>query len=233
MINGYPYLGKDEHDARSPTQSLGESVFLNLNTDNFFTSLPLAYNLLARNTSLVGTMNKNRRSLPPSVHQKAPLHDTKVMKSDKATLTIYQGKVKKNVCILSTMHQTVTLESDSQRKKPDTVHFYNLTKVGVDVLDQMIRKYSTRSATRRWPVAVFYKHVGPGWHQYMHSLSEPHKQKNLLDGTFFCSCARNCAVFTYKQTLTNSVLLESLESFALLRTSRGTRTKSVPWTFIH
>ena len=33
---------------------------------------------------------------------------------------------------------------------------YNNTKFGVDTCDQMLRYYSTRSATRRWPLAVFY-----------------------------------------------------------------------------
>ena len=164
MVNGYPYLGKDP--SRPAKQSLGESVVLklvepflgkgrNVTTDNFFTSLPLAHKLLAKNTSLVGTTNKNKRSLPPSAHQKAALHHTQVMQSDRATLTIYQGKEKKNVCILSTMHTSVEI-GDDPKKKPETVHYYNRTKVGVDVLDKMLRQYSARAATRRWPVAVFY-----------------------------------------------------------------------------
>ena len=77
------------------------------------------------------------------------------MQSDRATLTIYQGKEKKNVCILSTMHTSVEI-GDDPKKKPETVHYYNRTKVGVDVLDKMLRQYSARAATRRWPVAVFY-----------------------------------------------------------------------------
>jgi len=35
------------------------------------------------------------------------------------------------------------------------VQFYNKTKCGVDILDQMARRYSTRAAARRWPVHVF------------------------------------------------------------------------------
>src|SRR5882757_5751585 len=38
----------------------------------------------------------------------------------------------------------------------ETVQFYNSTKFGVDVLDQMARKYSVKSSSRRWPVQVFY-----------------------------------------------------------------------------
>ena len=36
------------------------------------------------------------------------------------------------------------------------MQFYNKTKCGVDILDQMARRYSTRVAARRWPVHVFY-----------------------------------------------------------------------------
>ncbi|XP_010765806.1 uncharacterized protein isoform X2 [Notothenia coriiceps] len=164
MLNGFPYLGKDP--SPSATQSQGESVVLelmepflgngrNVTTEHFFTSLPLAHKLLAKNTSLVGTTNKNNKSLPPSAHQRAALFTTKVMKSDKATLTIYQEKRKKNVCILSTMHSSVEI-CDDTKKKPETVNYYNRTKVGVDMLDKMLRQYSARATTRRWPVAVFY-----------------------------------------------------------------------------
>ena len=33
--------------------------------------------------------------------------------------------------------------------------FYNANKVGVDCLGQMARLYTTRLASRRWPVAVW------------------------------------------------------------------------------
>ncbi len=164
MLNGYPYLGRDP--TRPAKQSQGESVVMklmepflgkgrNVTTDSFFTSLPLAHKLLAKNTNLVGTTNKNKKSLPPSVPLKTALYDTKVMQSECATVTIYQGKERKNVCILSTMHTSVEISKDA-KKRPETVHYYNRMKVGVDVLDKMLRQYSAQAATRRWPVAVFY-----------------------------------------------------------------------------
>ncbi|KAK7896359.1 hypothetical protein WMY93_021684 [Mugilogobius chulae] len=138
---------KRTNEARPPGQRLGESVVLklvepfmdkgrNVTVDNFFTSLSLANSLLRRNTSLVGTMNAARRELPPSAHQRAELFSSRVLKHDRTTLTIYQGKAKKNVCVLSSLHQTVAVESD-RKKKPETVCFYNKSKCGVDTLDQM------------------------------------------------------------------------------------------------
>ena len=88
--------------------------------------------------------------------ERAPLHETTLLINvDGATLTVYQGKVNKNVLLLSTLHSTIDIETN-RKKLPKTVQFYNQTKRGVDFLDQMARRYSTRAAARRWPVHVFY-----------------------------------------------------------------------------
>ena len=123
--------------------------------DNFFTSLKLANSLLASKTTLLGTMNRQRREMPPSARGKDKLNTTKLMKSSTATLTIYQSKPRKNVCVLSTMHPSVAISADPPHK-PETVLDYNGSKWGVDILDQMARNYTVRAPTTRWPVAVFY-----------------------------------------------------------------------------
>jgi len=53
------------------------------------------------------------------------------------------------------LHSTIDIETN-HKKLPETVQFYNKTKCGVDVLDQMACRYSTRAAAHRWPVQVFY-----------------------------------------------------------------------------
>ncbi|KAG8239655.1 hypothetical protein J437_LFUL019177 [Ladona fulva] len=72
-------------------------------------------------------------------------------------LTDYQAKKNKNVLLLSTIHQDVII-SDTQKRKPDQILFYNANKVGVDLMDTMCRKYSTGWATRRWPANIFFIH---------------------------------------------------------------------------
>ncbi|XP_035283508.1 piggyBac transposable element-derived protein 4-like [Anguilla anguilla] len=164
MVNEFPYLGKD--DSRPSTQRLGENVVLklvepymgkgrNITIDNFFTSPSLANKLLSKSTSLVGTINCNKRELPLSVQGRAELFSIKVLKSERATLTVYQCKPRRNVSILSTQHQHVAIATNA-KKKPETVTYYNSTKVGVEVLDKMARQYSVKGGTCRWPVAVFY-----------------------------------------------------------------------------
>ena len=80
---------------------------------------------------------------------------TKSDNNQATTLTVYQCKRKKNVCILSTLNTSVMVDTTT-KKKPETVTFYNETKCGVDIADQMARQYTVKAGTRRWAVAVFY-----------------------------------------------------------------------------
>lgn len=167
LCNGFPYLGKDE--TRSPNDSVPTDVVLklmspfanrgyNLICDNYFTSMNLSQKLLQKKISIVGTIRLNRRELPEIIKEKKPLHDTLILKtSNNTTLTSYQCKKTKSVAILSTLHPDVIIPREyNPKKKPETVLFYNKNKVGVDVIDQMSRTYSTRAGSRRWPMHVFY-----------------------------------------------------------------------------
>lgn len=165
MLNGFPYLGKD--DSRPTDMLLSEHIVIklmepflkkgrNVTVDNFFTSLNLAKNLQKQSTSLVGTVNRSRRFLPAAIKKsRNDLYSTKVFVCDDISLTSYQAKRSKNVCILSSMHKFPTID-EGQKKLPETVKFYNNTKYGVDVLDQMARNYTTKSSSRRWPLQVFF-----------------------------------------------------------------------------
>jgi hypothetical protein len=87
--------------------------------------------------------------------ERTPLHETTPLRNgDGATLTVYQGKVNKNVLLLSMFNSTIDIETN-HKKLPETVQFYNKTKREVDIVDQMACRYSTRAAARWWPVHVF------------------------------------------------------------------------------
>ncbi|XP_034015393.1 uncharacterized protein LOC117500737 isoform X2 [Thalassophryne amazonica] len=169
VCNIIPYLGKDPS---CPTgERLSENVVMKLlepfmdkgrtvTTNNFFTSLSLAQQLLSRKTTLLGTVNKIRRELPDSAKKTLNRKEfsTQVFSTSGATLTVYAPKQRKTVCILSSMHSVVET-GDTRKKKPNTLTDYNSMKCGVDVMEQMVRKYTVRSGTRRWPVAVFYNMI--------------------------------------------------------------------------
>ena len=54
------------------------------------------------------------------------------------------------------MHRNVNIDQCHKKKLPETIQYYNKSKVSVDVLDQMARYYTSKSSTRRWLVAVFF-----------------------------------------------------------------------------
>ncbi|XP_028309789.1 uncharacterized protein zbtb39 isoform X2 [Gouania willdenowi] len=164
FLTGCPYLEKD--DNRPITQRRRESLVLgllepfvgkgrNVTTDDSVTSIPLANALLSMNTSLVGNISKHQRELPPSVKDTMKLFSTKLLKQGQVVLSVYQREPRKNVPILSTRHHNVDILTDHKRE-PETVTYYNRTKIGVDALVQMAHQFSVRGSARRWPVAAFY-----------------------------------------------------------------------------
>ena len=68
----------------------------------------------------------------------------------------------KNNCIvnmLSTMHSQPEVDESLAKKKPTVVLFCNSTKSVVDIVDRMVRTYSCKRMTRRWPVTLFYNMI--------------------------------------------------------------------------
>ena len=95
----------------------------------------------------------NRREIPPLV--KLPLHESVFYSSSSLNLTIYQAKQNKSVLVLSTLHKGAARQGE-EKKKPETLLYYNSNKCGVDILDYMCREMTTKPACRRWPLAVFF-----------------------------------------------------------------------------
>lgn len=79
--------------------------------------------------------------------------------------------------MLSTMHDSP--DEDNEVILPEIRAFYNKTKCGVDVFDQVSKKYSTSRKTRRWPLCMFYSLLNTvgvnSWVLYTMS-SNPEKQ---------------------------------------------------------
>ena len=66
----------------------------------------------------------------------------------------YNPKKNKSVVLISTQHRLPSVVEITG--KPEIILFYNSTKAGVDTLDQLVRCYSTKRPTRRWPMSLFY-----------------------------------------------------------------------------
>jgi hypothetical protein len=113
----------------------------NLTTDNWYTSYPLAVSLLKDKITLVGTLKKNENEIPveflPNKNKKVNLSMFGFQKQ--VTLASFTPKKNKSVGLLSTMHNDISV--DTETKKPELIHVYNSTKGGVDTVDQLCGNY--------------------------------------------------------------------------------------------
>ena len=66
-----------------------------------------------------------------------------------------KSKGKKNVLLLSTVCPMKKKTKDDKRDKPAICKFYDFTKGGTDIVDQM-NIYTNRAKTSRWSALAFY-----------------------------------------------------------------------------
>lgn len=126
-MNGIPYLGASE---KRDDLLLCKNVVLNLiapyrnrghsiTADNFFTTYNLVVKLLQIKTTYCGTIKKNKPELPSIVkNNKEKLYTSYFFENDGGLLlTVYQGKLNKNIVILSSNHEQATVEENINNKK--------------------------------------------------------------------------------------------------------------------
>ena len=102
------------------------------------------------------TVNKIWRKVPKVIKTiRLPLYSTRIFKNKELILTFYKGKPSKNVLVLSSLHRSVAI-SNTPKKLPEIPTYYNMAKSGVDNINQMARFYTTKVASRRWSLQVFY-----------------------------------------------------------------------------
>lgn len=133
----------------------------NITIDNWFTSVPLAVELLKDyKITIVGTLKKNKREIPTcfldTKHRE--ICSTKFGFGDNNCLLLsYVPNKGKNVMMLSTMHTQGDIDQNSGNKKlPEVISFYNMSKGGVDVVDELKGEYSVSRNSHRWPLTIFF-----------------------------------------------------------------------------
>ena len=129
--------------------------------NNWYTSYPLVVSLLHdHKLSAVDTLCKNKHEISDdflSVKNRAACHSIFGF-GENVTLVFYvpQAKQKKNVVLFSSTDHGDKIDPESgDIKKPEIITFYNSTKGGVDVVDQMAGVYDTSRNSRRWSLTVF------------------------------------------------------------------------------
>ncbi|XP_022197351.1 piggyBac transposable element-derived protein 4-like [Nilaparvata lugens] len=148
-------------------QNLGEQVVLQLLgdylneghtvvTDNYYTSVPLARELIKQKTHLIGTLRKNRKYLPHSV-VKSKLNKGDVVGKECNGIVVAKWQDKRDVMYLSTKHGIdmeltgrINRKTRQEITKPAAILEYNKGKQGIDVSDQMASYFSPLRKTIRW-----------------------------------------------------------------------------------
>lgn len=165
--NGYTYnvqiyAGKNQVDGKG----LACKVVLNLcqmylyanrtiTTDNFYTSLPLAYELLKNKTHLTGTLRSNRVKIPGVTDAKLKRGEI-VGKENAEGIVIGKWKDKREVTMLSTRHGIDMIDIGKKNKKkenivkPEIIIRYNNGKAGIDLSDQLSSYSTSVRKSIRW-----------------------------------------------------------------------------------
>ena len=138
----------------------------NICADNFFSSYDLLLELKQQNISYIGTLRKNKKEIPHEFVSSLSTrgrqdHSSLFAHSDHGTLVSYIPKKGKCVVLLSSSHFDNSVSATAPYK-PDIITDYNAQKCGVDVMDAMVAHFSTRRATRRWPVRLFMTMIDVG-----------------------------------------------------------------------
>lgn len=123
-----------------------------LYTDNWYTSVGLARELLKNETHLVGTLRKNRKHFPKVASTKLK-RGQYVAKESADGITVLKWRDKRDVLVLSTKHsvrfQTV-IKHRKQVSKPKIILDYNKAKGAVDLSDQMTAYQTPLRKSVKW-----------------------------------------------------------------------------------
>lgn len=119
-------------------------------TDNYYTSINLAHELLARSTNLVGTLRRNRKLNPKEVINMKLTRGQQVAKESNTGIVVLKWKDKRDVLMLSTIHSDNRRESKSGKEKPEVIIDYNNCKAFIDLSDQMKSYFSALRRGIKW-----------------------------------------------------------------------------------
>jgi hypothetical protein len=114
-------------------------------TDNWYTSVALAHELLQRNTHLVGTLKRNRKNNPASVTGKQLQKGETSAAESNTGVVVLKWHDRRDVLMLTTKHTDDMVEVQRRNtsiQKPKCVLEYNKAKTFIDISDQ-IKSYCT------------------------------------------------------------------------------------------
>ncbi|XP_053316411.1 piggyBac transposable element-derived protein 4-like [Spea bombifrons] len=136
-----------------------------LYVDNFYTSVPLFKLLYCFDTVACGSIKKNRLGFPQRlVRTRLGKGETSALRQEE--LLALKFKDRKEVCMLSTIHDERTVEVSVRgragvTRKPVCIRAYNKHMGGVDLSDQLLQPYLIMRKTKAWykKVAIYLMQI--------------------------------------------------------------------------
>ena len=128
-------------------------------TDRYYTSVPLADALHAAQSSLTGTMVRDRVGLPDPVRAglKLDVGEAVAYRHNSNLVVVWQAKKNKAPIIMLSTQASAKMvnvpsksHSSSGQQKPAVVHSYNQHMNGVDIVDQYTVSYPFTRRTLKW-----------------------------------------------------------------------------------
>ena len=214
--------------------------------DNFFSSIPLAENLLREKIYLCGTVCSNRQGIPreiaPTTQQVKRLRQGESLFLRKGNLVVTVWKDKKPVYFLSTQSNPVG-DLQVNRRQHDgsiiqvpsvpVVKSYNNNMGGVDLSDQLRGYYMTGRKSKKWwrcllwflvDICIVNAHI-------LEKLSPRHRNRTLL--AFRLDLIKNLiGDFSARKLSASSVRIEGghwPKSYSKGRCKRCLKQREVTW----
>ena len=149
-------LDKENTTPSNVVMSLLKNLFHRghtLCTDNWYTSVDLANNLIDKNTHLIGTLRTNRKGNPSKVIKTNLKRGKIIARENNQGITVLKWKDKRDVLVLSTKHSSEMTNVKTKRgfcSKPKIMVEYNKAKTCIDLSDQMSAYSSPLRKTLKW-----------------------------------------------------------------------------------
>ena len=123
-----------------------------ISMDRLYTSIAIARWLLEKDITMIGTLQSNRRGIPPEIKDISTREiistETYWEQDGDLSLSSYvvrNSSGKKNILMLTMMRPLLGVTSDDGKKKPAFYKLYDFTKGGMDIVDQKFGNYTVKT----------------------------------------------------------------------------------------
>lgn len=155
----------------------------NITADNYFTSIPFPHKLLNKRTTLVDTLGKKKREIPPLfLNTRIWSKPSNIFGFHNNKILLYHIPNEKKRMFSRWGHITALIQTGSNAKS-EIITYYNKTKGRVDVVYRLKDYYSVARVACRCPLRLFFFLLNIAGLKKYHNdyLSNSHNHKFIVE----------------------------------------------------